>query len=103
TADWGLEAGGPANFLDPTTHRRIHDMLAIPRQQIVHPMNRGQRDVQRIKANTTKKRTHSLYRQGLHYYNAIPMMREEKLVPLVEKFAELVRGQAICIEIFGVI
>jgi hypothetical protein len=56
-----------------------------------------------LKANTVKKRTHSLYRQGLHYYNAIPKMREEKLVPLVEKFAELVRGQAVCAEIFGVI
>jgi hypothetical protein len=56
-----------------------------------------------LKANTAKKRTHSLYRQGLHYYNAIPMMREEKLVPLVDKFAELVRGQAVCVEIFGLI
>ena len=56
-----------------------------------------------LKANTVKKRTHSLYRQGLYYYNAIPKMREERLVPLVNKFAELVRGQAVCIEIFGVI
>jgi hypothetical protein len=56
-----------------------------------------------LKANTAKKRTHSLYRQGLYYYNAIPKMREERLVPLVNKFAELVRGQAVCIEIFGVI
>lgn len=56
-----------------------------------------------LKANTAKKRTHSLYRQGLHYYNAIPKMRQEKLVPLVEKFAELVRAQALCVEIFGVI
>ena len=56
-----------------------------------------------LKANTAKKRTHSLYRQGLHYYNSIPKMREEKLLPLIEKFAELVRGQAICIEIFGLI
>ena len=56
-----------------------------------------------LKANTAKKRTHSLYRQGLHYYNAIPMMRVEKLVPLIEKFAELVRGQAFSIELFGLI
>jgi len=56
-----------------------------------------------LKANTAKKRTHSLYRQGLYYYNAIPKMREERLVPLVNKFAELVRGQAVCIEIFGII
>lgn len=56
-----------------------------------------------LKANTVKKRTHSLYRQGLYYYNAIPKMREERLVPLVNKFAELVRGQAVCVEIFGII
>ena len=56
-----------------------------------------------LKANTAKKRTHSLYRQGIHYYNAIPRMRDEKLIPLVEKFAEIVRTQAVCIEIFGVI
>ena len=56
-----------------------------------------------LKANTVKKRTHSLYRQGLYYYNAIPKMREERLVPLVQKFAEIVRGQAVCVEIFGII
>lgn len=56
-----------------------------------------------LKANTVKKRTHSLFRQGLHYYNSIPMMREERFIPLINKFAELVRGQAICIEIFGLI
>lgn len=56
-----------------------------------------------LKANTAKKRTHSLYRQGLYYYNAIPKMREERLLPLVAKFAELVRGQQVCVEVFGII
>jgi hypothetical protein len=56
-----------------------------------------------LKANTAKKRTHSLFRQGLYYYNAIPKMREERLVPLMNKFAELVHAQALCVEIFGVI
>ncbi len=56
-----------------------------------------------LKANTVKKRTHSLYRQGLYYYNAIPKMRAARLIPLAEKFAELVRAQAICVEIFGII
>ena len=56
-----------------------------------------------LKANTVKKRTHSLYRQGLYYYNAMPKMREERLVPLVQKFAEIVRGQAVCVEIFGIL
>jgi hypothetical protein len=56
-----------------------------------------------LKANTVKKRTHSLYRQGLHYYNAIPKMPPERLLPLVHKFADIVRSQAMCNEIFGVI
>jgi hypothetical protein len=56
-----------------------------------------------LKANTAKKRTHSLYRQGLHYYNAIPKMKEERLVPLVEKFGQMVRAQEVCVAIFGVI
>lgn len=56
-----------------------------------------------LKANTAKKRTHSLYRQGLHYYNALPMMREEKCIALVHRFAEIVRAQAICVELFGLI
>jgi hypothetical protein len=56
-----------------------------------------------LKANTAKKRTHSLHRQGLYYYNAIPTMREDRLVPLMTKFAEIVRGQQICVEIFGLI
>lgn len=56
-----------------------------------------------LKANTAKKRTHSLLRQGLHYYNAIPKMRLEKLVPLVEKFAAIVHSHAFCVEIFGLI
>ena len=56
-----------------------------------------------LKANTAKKRTHSLYRQGLHYYNAMPMMRLARLVPLVQKFGELVRGQALCIELYGLL
>src|SRR5579871_4919949 len=56
-----------------------------------------------LKANTVKKRTHSLYRQGLHYYNAIPMMPEARLLPLMECFAQLVRDQHVCVEILGII
>lgn len=56
-----------------------------------------------LKVNTVKKRTHSLYRQGLYYYGAMPMMREDRLVPLVQRFAQMVREQALCVEIFGLI
>ena len=56
-----------------------------------------------LKANTVKHRTHSLYRQGQHYYNAIPMMPEVRLLPLMERFAELVREHKVCVEILGIL
>jgi hypothetical protein len=56
-----------------------------------------------MKANTVKHRTHSLFRQGLHYYRSIPMMPELRLRPLIERFAQLVREQQVCVEIFGII
>jgi hypothetical protein len=56
-----------------------------------------------IKVNTAKKRTHSLFRQGLEYYALIPNMKEEELVPLAERFGELVAGLRVCREVFGLI
>ena len=56
-----------------------------------------------MKANTVKHRTHSLFRQGLHYYRSIPAMPEHRLRPLIERFAQLVREQQVCVEIFGII
>jgi hypothetical protein len=56
-----------------------------------------------LKANTVKKRTHSLYRQGQHYYNAIPMMPAVRLLPLMERFAQVVREHNVCVEILGII
>jgi hypothetical protein len=32
-----------------------------------------------LKANTVKTRTHSLFRQGCHYYAAIPAMKRVSL------------------------
>jgi len=56
-----------------------------------------------LKANTSKKRTHSLFTQGCFYYQALPMMTEAKLLPLVERFGELIRAQAVFREAFGLI
>ncbi len=57
----------------------------------------------RLKANTVKHRTVSLFNQGWFWYGAIPKMREEWLRPLMEAFGRIVREQAACREIFGVI
>lgn len=56
-----------------------------------------------LKANTVKTRTMSLYNQGCCWYRAIPMMREERLVPLMREFGRLLSEQAAFSSIFGVI
>lgn len=56
-----------------------------------------------LKANTAKTRTYSLFRQGCMYYQAMPMMKEERLRPLVERFSQLLRDQAVFREAFGFI
>jgi hypothetical protein len=43
-----------------------------------------------LKSNTSKTRTHSLFRQGCMLYELIPNMPERRLAPLIEKFAEAV-------------
>lgn len=42
-----------------------------------------------LKSNTSKKRTHSLYRQGSMWYELMPNMDEARLKKLVDKFYEL--------------
>ena len=43
-----------------------------------------------LKSNTSKTRTHSLFRQGCMLYELIPNMPEHRLVPLIERFAQAV-------------
>lgn len=54
-----------------------------------------------LKANTVKKRTHSLFRQGCHYYAAIPNMKRELLDPLVQRFGEYVLREPVYVHAFG--
>ncbi|WP_233586103.1 IS4 family transposase, partial [Corallococcus sp. CA054B] len=48
-----------------------------------------------LKVNTVKRRTHSLFTQGTYYFMAMPRMSDERLRPLVERFAQLVREHAV--------
>ena len=41
-----------------------------------------------LKSNTSKTRTHSLFRQGCMLYELMPNMPEHRLAPLIAKFAE---------------
>ena len=56
-----------------------------------------------LKANTSKKRSHSLFTQGHHYYDAIPTMAEEKLNALITAFFDLVKQHAVFQQVFGAI
>ena len=49
-----------------------------------------------LKSNTSKRRTHSLFRQGCLLYELMPTMAEARLLPLVERFAEMIgRNKAV--------
>ena len=57
----------------------------------------------KLKANTVKTRTMSLYNQGCCWYRMIPMMRDEWLLPLMKAFGDLVSSHPAFSQIFGVI
>jgi hypothetical protein len=48
----------------------------------------------RLRANTSTKRTHSLFFQGTYCYSAIPNMRDDRAVPLLEAFEEILQEHA---------
>jgi hypothetical protein len=54
-----------------------------------------------LKSNTSKRRTHSLFRQGCLLYDLIPNMPEMRLRPLVEKYAELLKQNSPFTQVFG--
>jgi hypothetical protein len=57
----------------------------------------------KLKANTAKYRTHSLFRQGSYWYGRIATMREEWVRPLIEAYDRIVRAHEFFSEIFGIL
>jgi hypothetical protein len=56
-----------------------------------------------LRTSTTKRRVHSLFRQGCLLYELIPNMPEERLRPLIEKYQELLSENRVFSEAFGII
>ena len=56
-----------------------------------------------LKSNTSKRRTHSLFRQGAMLYDLIPMMPETRLRPLLERFAAMLSELPAFAGVYGVI
>jgi hypothetical protein len=54
-----------------------------------------------LKSNTTKRRTHSLFRQGCMLYDLIPTMPQPRLQPLVERFATTLAELPVFADTFG--
>jgi len=53
--------------------------------------------------NTVKRRTHSLFNQGVYFYGALPMMKQHRLEPLLQHFGELVRAQPFFRDVYAVL
>ena len=56
-----------------------------------------------IKANTSKTRTYSFFRQGCIYYQLLPKMKEENAIKLMEKFSYYLSQHRLYKRIFGII
>ena len=53
-----------------------------------------------LKANTVKRRTHSLFRQGLMLYHHLPNWPEDRIRPLMETFGNMLMEQRVYREVF---
>ena len=53
-----------------------------------------------LKANTSKKRTHSLFKQGCMWYDLIPNMPEARLIPLMTEFSILLKERHFFVGIY---
>lgn len=56
-----------------------------------------------LKANTVKRRTHSLFRQGQMVYDLLPRMREEWAEKIITAFVELIRAHRALSQVFFVV
>jgi hypothetical protein len=56
-----------------------------------------------LKSNTTKRRTHSLFRQGCMLYDLIPTMPDKRLLPLIEKFGAMLVEVPVFANTFGAV
>jgi hypothetical protein len=54
-----------------------------------------------LKANTTKRRVYSLFRQGCIWYELIPAMPEDRLRKLMAKFSELMLARSSFEKVYG--
>jgi hypothetical protein len=54
-----------------------------------------------LRANTSKERTHSLFRQGRMLFDLLPNMRTDKKRKLMYRFGKIMQEQSLCAQAFG--
>lgn len=54
-----------------------------------------------LKSNTSKRRTHSLFRQGCMLYDLMVTMPEERLLPLMSRFNSMLHQVPVCNLVYG--
>jgi len=54
-----------------------------------------------LKASSTQRRVHSLFRQGCLLYDLLPTMRDEWLGPLMQRFSQMLQDQPLVADVFG--
>lgn len=57
----------------------------------------------KLKVNTVKTRTHSLFRQGCYYFQAIENWAPERSAALLVRFSQLLSEQSWCRAAFGIV
>jgi hypothetical protein len=55
----------------------------------------------KLKVNTVKTRTHSLFRQGQYYYETFAHFPEEEQIKLLQTFESLLANQSFWCDFFG--
>jgi hypothetical protein len=115
---WGIESGfrdtkdlrfgmGMASIRVGTPERRdrlwLLNALAIALLTLLGAAGEALGYDRHLKSNTSKTRTHSLFRQGAMLYELIPMMPEFRLRPLVERFGAMLIELPAFAGVYGVI
>jgi len=115
---WGIESGfrdtkdirfgmGMASIRVSTPERRdrlwLLNAFAVALLTLLGAAGEALGYDRHLKSNTSKQRTHSLFRQGAMLYDLIPMMPEPRLRPLVERFGAMLLEISAFAGVYGVI
>ena len=98
----GLSA---SHLTTPARRDRMLFLLALARVLLTLPGAASEQTGldKTLKASTTKKRTHSLWRQGQYWYHALPFMKDERRSVLMSAFGLLVAAQPWVSEMPGIL